>query len=469
LPTEPDAMTSAPWTPDSWRARPIRQVPAYPDPARLAATEERLRRYPPLVFAGEARRLTAALAQVADGRAFVLQGGDCAESFADFTANIIRDTFRVLLQMAVVLTFGASVPVVKLGRMAGQFAKPRSSDTETVGDTALPSYRGDIINGPEFTAEARVPDPVRMETAYFHAAGTLNLLRAFATGGYADLHEVHRWNLGFIARSPMADRYRDLAHRIDETLGFMAACGMTSATTPQIRETDFFTSHEALLLPYEQALTRVDSTSGDWYACSAHFLWIGDRTRQPDGAHVEFLRGVKNPLGIKVGPGTTIDDLLRLIDVLNPRNEPGRLTLISRMGAEKVERLLPPLLRAVRREGRRVVWLCDPMHGNTVSTAARLKTRSFDAILAEVRGFFDAHAAEGTWAGGVHVEMTGRDVTECVGGAHRLTEADLARSYETFCDPRLNAEQSLELAFLVAEELKARRQPLAEVPAVAAQ
>ena len=462
-------MIPAPWTPDSWRTRPIRQVPAYPDPAQLAATEAKLHRYPPLVFAGEARRLSAALAQAADGRAFVLQGGDCAESFADFTANIIRDTFRVLLQMAVVLTFGASVPVVKMGRMAGQFAKPRSADAETVDGETLPSYRGDIINGPDFTAAARIPDPTRMEAAYFQSAGTLNLLRAFATGGYADLHEVHRWNLGFIARSPMADRYRDLAHRIDETLGFMAACGMTSGTIPQIRETDFFTSHEALLLPYEQALTRVDSTTGDWYACSAHFLWVGERTRQPDGAHVEFLRGVKNPIGLKVGPSMTEDELLRLIERLNPADEPGRLTLISRMGAEKVARALPPLLRAVRREGRRVVWLCDPMHGNTVTTAARFKTRSFEAILAEVRGFFDAHEDAGTWAGGVHVEMTGRDVTECVGGAHRLTEADLARSYETFCDPRLNAGQSLELAFLVAEELKARRRPVAGVPAVAAQ
>jgi 3-deoxy-7-phosphoheptulonate synthase len=463
-------MTASSWTPDNWRNRPIRQVPAYPDPERLAATEAKLRTYPPLVFAGEARRLKEGLAQVADGRAIVLQGGDCAESFGDFTANIIRDTFRVLLQMAVVLTYGASVPVVKMGRMAGQFAKPRSSDTETVGGETLPSYRGDIINGPDFTPEARIPDPVRMEQGYFQSAGTLNLLRAFATGGYADLHEVHRWNLGFVARSPASDRYRDLSSRIDETLGFMAACGVTSQSTPQIRETDFFTSHEALLLPYEQALTRVDSTTGDWYACSAHFLWIGDRTRQPDGAHVEFLRGVKNPIGLKVGPTTSVDDLLRLIDILNPKNAPGRLTLISRMGVEKVERLLPPLLRAVRREGRKVVWLCDPMHGNTITTAAKVKTRSFEAILSEVRGFFDAHAAEGTWAGGVHVEMTGRNVTECVGGAHRLTEADLARSYETFCDPRLNAEQSLELAFLVAEELKARRQPARDIaPPVAAQ
>src|SRR5271166_1626187 len=305
----PDTMPARAWTPDTWRARPIRQAPTYPDPDELAATEKKLRRYPPLVFAGEARRLKAALAQVAEGKAFTLQGGDCAESFSDFTANIIRDTFRVLLQMAVVLTFGASMPVVKLGRMGGQFAKPRSSDTETVDDTTLPSYRGDIINGPEFTPEARLPDPARMETGYFQSAGTLNLLRAFASGGYADLHEVHRWNLEFVESSPLAGRYRDLAARIDETLGFMAACGLTSASTPQIRETDFYTSHEALLLPYEEALTRVDSTSGDWYACSAHFLWIGDRTRQPDGAHVEFLRGVKNPIGMKAGPSTDPDEM----------------------------------------------------------------------------------------------------------------------------------------------------------------
>ncbi len=458
------------WTPDSWRSRPIRQVPAYPDPARLAAVEAKLRRYPPLVFAGEVRALKAALARAADGRAFVLQGGDCAESFQDFTANIIRDTFRVLLQMSVVLTFGASLPVVKLGRMAGQFAKPRSSDVETRDGETLPTYRGDIVNGAEFTPEARVPDPTRMETGYFQSAGTLNLLRAFATGGYADLHEVHRWNLGFVARSPLIERYQSLAHRIDETLAFMSACGISSSTTPQIRETDFFTSHESLLLPYEQALTRVDSTSGDWYACSAHFLWIGDRTRQPDGAHVEFMRGVRNPIGIKVGPTTPVEDLLRLIDILNPTDEPGRLTLITRMGAEKVQHLLPPLLRAVRREGRRVVWVCDPMHGNTISSNAGLKTRSFDAILAEVHGFFDAHAAEGTWAGGVHVEMTGHEVTECIGGAHGLTMMDLGEHYETFCDPRLNAEQSLELAFLVAEELTARRAPVADrIPAVAAQ
>ena len=456
------------WTPTSWRNKTIRQVPAYPDTAKLVAMEDKIRAYPPLVFAGEARRLKAQLAQVQEGRAIVLQGGDCAESFGNFNANTIRDTFRVLLQMAVVLTFGASLPVVKLGRMAGQYAKPRSSETETIGDETLLTYRGDIINGPEFEAALRTPDPARMEMGYFQSAGTLNLLRAFASGGYADLHQVHRWNLGFVERSPLVERYRDLAQRIDETLRFMAACGMTSDTTREMRETDFYVSHEALLLPYEQALTRVDSTTGDTYACSAHFLWIGDRTRQLDGAHVEFMRGVKNPIGMKVGPTMDPDELLRLIDVLNPNDEPGRLTLIARMGAEKVERSLPPLLRALKRDGRKVVWLCDPMHGNTISTASKVKTRSFDSILSEVRSFFDVHHAEGSWAGGVHVEMTGQPVTECVGGAHRLTEADLGDRYETFCDPRLTAEQSLELAFLVAEELKARRMP-DQTPAVAAQ
>ncbi len=455
--------TDGGWTPGSWRTHEVLQSPAYPDVAALHAVEARLATYPPLVFAGEARRLQTALALAAGGGAFVLQGGDCAESFGGFTANTIRDTFRVLLQMAVVLTFGAGVPTVKMGRMAGQYAKPRSSDMETVGGDTLPSYRGDIINGPAFTAADRVPDPQRMETGYFQSAGTLNLLRAFAGGGYADLHEVHRWNLDFAARSPLAARYQDLANRIGETLAFMQACGMSGLNTPQIRETEFYTSHEALLLPYEQALTRIDSTSGLHYACSAHFLWIGDRTRQLDGAHVEFLRGVRNPVGLKVGPTMQGDELLRLIDALNPLDVPGRLTLISRMGVDKVASRLPPLLRAVQRAGRQVVWLCDPMHGNTIdvrsesNTQAKVKTRSFDSILAEVRGFFDAHAEAGTWAGGVHVEMTGQQVTECVGGAHQLTEADLGARYETFCDPRLNAEQSLELAFLVAEELKRRR------------
>ncbi|WP_338661925.1 3-deoxy-7-phosphoheptulonate synthase class II [Pararoseomonas sp. SCSIO 73927] len=446
-----------PWHPASWRDMPIRQVPSYPDAAALNAMEAKLTRFPPLVFAGEADRLTALLAQAGEGKAFVLQGGDCAESFADFHANTIRDTFRVLLQMAVVLTFGGGLPVVKLGRMAGQFAKPRSSDTETVGDHTLPSYRGDIINASGFTAADRTPDPSRMEFAYLQSAATLNLLRAFATGGFADLHQVHGWNLGFVARSPLADRYADIAGRIDETLRFMAACGMNSITAPQIRETEFYTSHESLLLPFEEAMTREPSThQGRHYACSAHFLWIGDRTRQPEGAHVEFLRGVANPIGLKVGPTTSVEDLLRLTEILNPNNTPGRLTLITRMGAAKLEAHLPPLLRAIKKEGRVVTWLSDPMHGNTHS-AGGYKTRSFDAILQEVRGFFDAHEAEGTIAGGVHVEMTGRDVTECLGGAHRLTEANLSENYATFCDPRLNAEQSLELAFLVAEELKSRR------------
>ncbi len=453
----PATLFNSGWSPESWRACPIRQVPSYPDEAKLASMEARLSRFPPLVFAGEARRLKASLALAAEGKAFVLQGGDCAESFGDFTANVIRDTFRVLLQMAVVLTFGGALPVVKLGRMAGQFAKPRSSDTETINGVSLPSYRGDIINGPDFSAEARIPDPARMEFGYFQSAGTLNLLRAFASGGYADLHEVHRWNLDFVERSPLVERYRALSARIDETLAFMAACGLTSVSAPQIRETDFYTSHEALLLPYEQALTRVDSTSGDYYACSAHFLWIGDRTRQLEGAHIEFLRGVKNPIGLKVGPSSEPEDLLRLIERLDPVNEPGRLTLIARMGVDKVRDKLPGLLRAVKREGRNVVWLCDPMHGNTVSTANQMKTRQFDSVIGELRGFFDIHQAEGTIPGGAHVEMTGQDVTECVGGARGLSELDLASRYETFCDPRLNAEQSLELAFLIAEELQARR------------
>jgi 3-deoxy-7-phosphoheptulonate synthase len=456
------------WSPDSWRGMPIKQVPDYPDRAVLAQVEATLRNFPPLVFAGEARRLQASLAQVVSGRAFLLQGGDCAESFAEFHPNNIRDTFRVLLQMAVVLTYGAACPVVKVSRMAGQFAKPRSADTETQGGTTLPSYRGDIINGQEFTPPARIPDPQRMIQAYSQSAATLNLLRAFAQGGYADLHRVHSWNQGFVAESPQGERYRELADRLTETLDFMAACGLTSETTPQIRETDLFTSHEALLLPYEQALTRVDSTTGDWYDCSAHMLWIGDRTRQPEGAHVEFLRGVKNPIGMKCGPSLDPSELLRLIDTLNPENEPGRLTLVARMGADKVEAKLPTLIRAVAREGRRVVWCCDPMHGNTITSTTGYKTRLFDRILAEVKGFFAVHEAEGTYAGGVHFEMTGQDVTECMGGAQAISEATLADRYHTHCDPRLNASQALELAFLIAEALKKKRTVEVRRPAAAA-
>ena len=445
------------WSPDSWRGKPVRQMPDYVDESAVAAVEATLRNYPPLVFAGEARRLKAALGAVAEGRAFLLQGGDCAESFAEFHPNNIRDTFRVLMQMAVVLTFGAASPVVKVSRMAGQFAKPRTAETETQGGETLPSYRGDIVNGMDFTAAARRPDPLRMIQAYSQSAATLNLLRAFAQGGYADLNRVHSWNQGFVAQSPAGERYQELAGRLTETLDFMAACGLTSETTPQIRETDLFTSHEALLLSYEQSLTRVDSTTGDWYDCSAHMLWIGDRTRQPDGAHVEFLRGVKNPLGLKCGPSLEPAVLLRLIDLLNPENEPGRLTLIARMGADKVETKLPPLLRAVEREGRKVVWCCDPMHGNTVTSSNGYKTRAVDQILREVKGFFAAHEAEGSYAGGVHFEMTGQDVTECIGGAQAISESALADRYHTHCDPRLNASQALELAFLLAEALKHRR------------
>jgi len=446
------------WAPDSWRGKPIIQVPTYPDDAKLDAVEERLRTSPPLVFAGEARSLKKALGKVADGEAFALQGGDCAESFAEFHADNIRDTFRVLLQMAVVLTFGAALPVVKIGRLAGQFAKPRSSDTETVDGVTLDSYRGDMVNGMAFTEGARVPDPERLVRVYNQSAATLNLLRAFAQGGYADLHKVHRWNLGFVADSPLGAQYRDLADRLDETLAFMEACGINSETTPQIRETDFYTCHEGLLLTYEEALTRVDSISGDWYCTSAHMLWIGDRTRQPDGAHVEFMRGIANPIGMKVGPSMDKDELIRLIDTLNPDNEPGRLTLISRMGADGIGDGLPPLVRRVRDEGRRVAWICDPMHGNTIKSSTGYKTRPFDAILKEVKGFFEVHQAEGTHAGGVHFEMTGQDATECTGGARAITDDDLSARYHTHCDPRLNATQSLELAFLLAEMLKSGRQ-----------
>jgi 3-deoxy-7-phosphoheptulonate synthase len=449
--------------------KPIRQVPDYPETAAVEAVEATLRNFPPLVFAGEARRLKAALADVQAGRAFLLQGGHCAESFAEFHPDNIRDLFRVLLQMAVVLTFGAACPVIKVGRMAGQFAKPRSGETETQNGTTLVSYRGDIVNGMEFSAAARQPDPQRMIQAFSQSAATLNLLRAFAQGGYADLHRVHSWNQGFVASSPAGERYRELADRLTETLDFMAACGLTSETTAQIRETDLFTSHEALLLPYEQALTRVDSTSGDWYDCSAHMLWIGDRTRQWDGAHVEFLRGVRNPIGMKCGPSLEPGDLLRLIDTLNPDNEPGRLTLICRMGADKVEAKLPVLIRAVTREGRNVVWCGDPMHGNTIVSSTGYKTRSVDRILAEAKGFFAVHDAEGTHAGGIHLELTGQDVTECIGGAQAITESGLADRYHTHCDPRLNASQALELAFIIAEALKRRRTAEPRRPAVAAQ
>ncbi|MDQ8697592.1 class II 3-deoxy-7-phosphoheptulonate synthase [Hyphomicrobium sp. LHD-15] len=449
---------AATWSPESWRSLPIVQVPDYPDAKALADVEGRLATFPPLVFAGEARELKKALGAVALGEGFLLQGGDCAESFLEHRADNIRDFFRVFLQMAVVLTYAGGSPVVKVGRIAGQFAKPRSSPMEKKDGVELPSYRGDIINGTDFTPEARIPDPQRQLEAYRQSAATLNLIRAFATGGYADLERVHQWNMGFVKDSPQGHRYQELADRIAETLGFMRACGITSENTPQLRATSFYTSHEALLLGYEQALTRLDSTSGDWYATSGHMLWIGDRTRQPDHAHLEFCRGVKNPIGIKCGPSLDADGLLRLIDTLNPKDEPGRLTLICRFGHEKVGQHLPKLIRAVKKAGRTVVWSCDPMHGNTISAANGYKTRPFDRILKEVEAFFDVHRAEGSHAGGIHVEMTGQNVTECTGGAAAIAETDLMDRYHTLCDPRLNADQSLELAFLVAERMKLERE-----------
>ncbi len=447
----------APWKPESWRAKPARQLPAYPDPDHLGRVEARLRGFPPLVFAGEARRLKAELALVAEGRAVLLQGGDCAESFAEFSANNIRDSFKVLLQMTVVLMYAAGLPVVKVGRVAGQFAKPRSADTEEVNGVSLPAYRGDIVNGIEFTAAARAPDPERILQAYAQAAATLNLLRAFAYGGYADLHRVHGWTLGFVERSPMGARFQVLADHISEALTFMGAIGLKLETIPQVREATFYTSHETLLLPYEEALTRIDSTTGDWYDCSAHMVWIGERTRQLDGAHVEFCRGIKNPLGVKVGPTLDPDELMRLIDLLDHWNEPGRLTLITRMGSDKIEAKLPALVRRVESEGRNVVWSCDPMHGNTVKSANGYKTRPFDRILSEVRSFISVIRGEGAWPGGVHFEMTGQDVTECTGGAEMIREEALGLRYHTHCDPRLNGSQVLELAFLIAENLKAAR------------
>ncbi|CAK0777746.1 Phospho-2-dehydro-3-deoxyheptonate aldolase [uncultured Gammaproteobacteria bacterium] len=444
------------WSPESWKSKPRQQMPTYreQDLGRLAEVEKRLASLPPLVFAGEARKLKAALASAAAGKAFLLQGGDCAESFSEFRPIPIRDTFRVLLQMAVVLTFAGATPVIKVGRMAGQFAKPRSADTETINGVELPSYRGDIVNGFDFTAESRVPDPDRILQAYNQAAATLNLLRAFAQGGYADLNRVHKWTLDFVASSPAGERFQQLSDRIGEALEFMTACGVNGDTTPQIRETDFFTSHEALLLNYEQALTRIDSTTGDWYDVSAHLLWIGDRTRDPNGAHIEFLRGVKNPVAVKCGPSLAPDDLIRVLDVLSPDNEPGRVTLIVRMGADKIAAKAPALMRRVKAEGRTVLWVCDPMHGNTVKSASGYKTRPFERVLAEVRGFFGVCQDEGVHAGGAHFEMTGQDVTECTGGAEAITDHQLSLRYHTACDPRLNASQSLELAFLIAEELK---------------
>jgi 3-deoxy-7-phosphoheptulonate synthase len=447
------------WQPNSWRDLPIEQVPQYPDPAKLAAVEQRLGGQPPLVFAGEAQSLQRQLGEVAEGRAFLLQGGDCAESFAEFSADNIRDSFKIFLQMAVVLTFGASMPVVKVGRVAGQFAKPRSSPVEAVDGVELPSYRGDMVNAMGFSDKERTPDPKRLLRVYEQSVATLNLLRAFAQGGLADLTKVHSWVTEFLKGTPEAERYSEIAERINEALNFMRACGITPETARPLSETDFYTSHEALLLNYEEALTRRDTITQDkdWYATSAHMIWIGDRTRQLDGAHVEYFRGIRNPIGLKCGPTLDPDELLRLIDVLNPENTPGRLTLITRMGADKVRAGLPPLVKAVQKSGASVVWCCDPMHGNTVKASSGYKTRRVNDVMAEVQGFFDVHDEIGTFAGGVHFEMTGRNVTECVGGVVEVTEARLGDRYHTHCDPRLNGAQSLELAFLIADLMKRRR------------
>ncbi|SHM21564.1 3-deoxy-D-arabinoheptulosonate-7-phosphate synthase [Roseovarius litoreus] len=453
------------WHKSDWRAKPRVQMPDYTDAAALAEVEARLSQYPPLVFAGEARKLKRHLGAASRGEAFLLQGGDCAEAFDQFSADAIRDTFKVMLQMAMVLTYGAKVPVVKVGRMAGQFAKPRSAPTEVLNGVELPSYRGDIINDLAFTPESRIPDPTRMLQAYTQAAATLNLLRAFSTGGFADVNRVHSWTLGFTDDAKAA-KYREMASRIQDTLDFMAAAGMTAETQHELATVEFYTSHEALLLEYEEALTRLDSTSGNWLAGSGHMIWIGDRTRQPDGAHVEFARGVLNPIGLKCGPSMESDDLKRLMATLNPENEAGRLTLIARFGAGKVGDHLPRLIKTVREEGANVVWVCDPMHGNTIKSATGYKTRPFENVLREVQEFFAVHRAEGTIPGGVHFEMTGQDVTECTGGMRALSDENLSDRYHTACDPRLNASQSLELAFLVAEELVAMRE--ARAPAAKA-
>ena len=442
------------WSRTSWKDYKILQQPIYQDESAVQAAKERLYKLPPLIFAGEVRNLKAELARASEGKSFLLQGGDCAESFNDFSANNIRDMFKVMLQMAIILTFAAGRPVVKVGRIAGQFAKPRSSDFEEIGGVSLPSYRGDIINGFEFNEAARKPDPARMIEAYHQSASTLNLLRAFSRGGLADLHEVNRWNLGFIKKPELDAKYGELARQLSQTLAFMGACGINASNTPALSETKVYTSHEALLLPYEEALTREDSLTGDWYDCSAHMLWIGERTRGINDAHVHFLSGVHNPLGVKIGPNATAQDVIALANALNPQNEAGRLNVIIRMGADKIGERLPKILREVKREGLNIVYSIDPMHGNTIKAANGYKTREFDKILAEVQSFFEIHRAEGTHAGGVHLEMTGQDVTECTGGSFKLNEDDLAHRYETQCDPRLNADQSLELAFLIAEFLK---------------
>ncbi|MBC6497057.1 MAG: 3-deoxy-7-phosphoheptulonate synthase class II [Alphaproteobacteria bacterium GM7ARS4] len=451
-------MSDSPWHPALWQHYEALHQPVYDDKHALEKTLKRLHALPPLVFAGEARALKRQLADVAQGRGFLLQGGDCAESFKEFSADTIRDTFRVMLQMAVVLTFGAGMPIIKVGRTAGQFVKPRSQPTESQNGKTLPSYLGDMVNDIQFDEAARIADPDRMIRGYHQAAATLNLLRAFAQGGYADIQKVHGWMLSFVEKSPQGHRYHTIANRISEALSFMAAFDITPSTVRQLREIDFYTSHEALLLPYEEALTRIDSTNGKWYDVSAHMLWIGERTRNPQQAHVQFMKGIDNPIGVKVGPSAHADDLLRLADILNPDNDPGRLTFIVRMGHDNVQKHLPPLLKAITREKRHVIWTCDPMHGNVIKSKTGYKTRPFDHILAEVRHFCHALRQEQLHIGGIHVEMTGQDVTECLGGAQAITEENLKDRYHTHCDPRLNAHQSLELAFLLADEIKEQHQ-----------
>ncbi len=442
------------WTLNSWKNYKAKHLPEYKNQKHLDKVLTSLRDFPPLVFAGEVRSLRNSLAKASEGEAFLLQGGDCAESFSEFNADNIRDTFRVILQMAIILTSGTNLPIIKVGRMAGQFAKPRSSPTEKINDVELESYKGDIINGIEFDKSQRDPDPERMLKAYSQAASTLNLLRAFADGGYADLRFVNSWNMGFLKTGPEYSRYRDLANKIQENLNFMEALGIDSDNTPQLRKTDYYTCHEALLLPYEEALTRVDSTTGDVYDTSAHFVWIGDRTRFENSAHVEFCSGIQNPVGIKCGPSLDHDELIKIIDKLNPKNESGRITLIARYGNENVSKYLPNLVDRVQSEGRLVVWSCDPMHGNTTKSADGTKTRPFDKILSEVKNNIQIHRAQGSWLGGIHLEMTGQNVTECTGGLDEISESDLKDRYHTHCDPRLNANQAIELAFLISDELK---------------
>ena len=449
-----DGVVAASWTPSSWRDLPVVQQPVWPDTNAVQLAEKHLASVPPLVFAGEARQLTTALGEVAEGRAFLLQAGDCAESFSDFSADAIRDKLKVILQMAVVLTYSSGVPVVKVGRIAGQFAKPRSSDTEVVAGLELPSFRGHSVNDDLPTAEARTPDPQRLVQAYHQAAATLNLLRAFTKGGFADLSRVHTWNQEFVSASPQGRRYDQLAGEIDRAMTFMRACGIDLAREAGLHQVDFWTSHEALLLGYEEALTRRDSLTGDWYDCSAHMLWIGERTRQLDHAHVAFLDGVRNPIGVKLGPAANPEEAVALARRLNPERVPGRLTFISRMGAGKVRHVLPAVVRAVADEGTPVVWACDPMHGNTFSAGNGRKTRRFEVVVDEVAGFFEVCRAEGVWPGGLHCELTGDDVTECLGGGEELLEEQLDVNYTSACDPRLNARQSLDLAFRIAELLR---------------